>query len=385
MKKSKIILIAASIACIVLAGITVAIAFNNKEEHIHTYVEGKTFHIGDDIYYTQQCEEGHISNFDTNLTFAEIMNSVSATDKIVLDEDFEVGAVELRSYISNDNVLTEELNLIINLNLNGNTLYYKNATEGVKDTFSFFSLMSPYGKITLNIENGRIQSTNLSHIFEFHNNGQTDSINLNLNNVECITEGESCTPIYANDTSENISVTANNCKFIGRAINSNARNTSVGLYVNSKSTFIFTNCYFEGGDAVYVKQGYVKLDTCELINNGLTIGDQTPQNSESAENVDFVAAGACLTTDSYTTLENGVETVTQFNIDIINCVMEAKTSNVVISNAYTGSSSTGNIKENENSMINIYSCKFAGVKPATSSMIKLSTECVLNNGYWVVG
>ena len=126
-----------------------------------------------------------------------------------------------------------------------------------------------------------------------------------------MTSGSQTTPLYGKDCYGMV-VNAKNTKFISQNPQLRDGAYGVGVFIDCESEFNFTDCYFEGGDAVHIKSGEVNLTRCKLSNVGLV--------SNPAQNTDlFSAVGACLVAVNHTT-SNGVSL---FNITIVNCEMEA--------------------------------------------------------------
>ena len=345
MKKRKIALIFSVVVCLVLAVSVMVIAFN-RPAHKHDLKNAKTYHLTNDgIYYTMTCKDGCKVGFETGMSFTETLTAMSASDKIVLEEDIVINnEIEINSVVTKDELpLPIELN--INLDLNNHTIT-TNVDETIND--SLFMLNATYGKITFNIKNGKIESNDLSYIFRFATaNDAQDTIILNTNNVEYKVVGNKATPLFAHNECSGIKVNAINSKFIAHKANDLNSDHGVGVYINSESVFNFTNCYVEGADAIYVKQGTVDLIGCELVN--VELARRYAGTSENS----FKAVGSCLATESYTTSQG----TTKFNITITDCSMIGNYSSTMICLVETGEMGV-QLAINSNSSINVESCRF---------------------------
>lgn len=374
MKKNKIKLIIGIVVCVILAGAVVSIALLNSG-HKHDLGTAKTYHIANDsIYYTRVCKDGCIERFETQASFEDVLSTASSQDTIILDEDIMLeNELQLNSFSTNGQGI-KSVTLNINLDLNNHTL-----TTDVEDLSknSMFTLNANYGKINFNVKNGRMYSQDLSYIFRFVSNAQTqDSISLNFDNVECKVVGSKATPIFAHNESSSIKVNAINSRFVAEKSTEANADYGVGVFINSESEFNFNNCYFEGGDAVYVKQGDVKLTDCTLVNTGLA------KRGERVSEELFYAMGTCLATES--------NIQTQFDIVIEGCTMIGNSSSTMIYVAQTSiDGSTPQI--NTDSKIDIVSCTFTENPKATipdyGIIVYADGQEPLNQGeqLWVVG
>jgi len=318
MKKNKLIVIISAICCVVIAGVVMAIALKpNKHEH-GDLGNARVYHVlNDEIYYTRTYQDGCVKRFNTEATFEEVLMASSAVDSVRLEEDVVLNKeVVIKSFVTKDG-LPQGIELNINLDLNNHTL--STNVESVVNN-SVFTLNSNYGTINLNVENGKLYSQDLLSVFKFINNGRTDeNVELNITNVECTVVGSEATPLFAHNNASAIKVNGLNSKFISKIANNGISGYGVGAYINSASQFNFNNCYFEGGDAIYVKHGQVNLTSCKLVSDGLD-----KKYEESSET--FCAVGACVVGDTYTS-SNGS---TEFEINIIDCEMIGNTSSAMI-------------------------------------------------------
>ncbi len=371
--------------CVVLSGVVLAIAFSPaKPAHKHTLSDNKTYHICNDrIYYTKVCTDGCIIPFETDATLLDVLTGVAPDEKIVLDEDVTLTEqVELKSFTTDGQGLTYD----INFDLNNHTL--SSDIENPTDNNSLFMLNSNQGKIKFNIYNGKINVNDLKYIFRFKNTKiNTKSLQLDINDVECVANNRQATPIFAHSECYGITINADNSRFIAQNSTSINEDYGVGVFLNSDSEFNFNNCYFEGGDAVYVKNGTVNLTGCELVNSGLVSDTPivTPQNGFA-----FWAVGACLTADSYTTSKG----TTQFNVTIENCEMRGEASYKMIYAIKTAEDNTLTPTINSNSIVDIKSCVFSN-DPTSDKNLSLNDQIVqypngqapINNGNqsWVCG
>ncbi len=348
MRRKRLFLILGIWTCVILSAIVLAIAFW-QPKHTHVLGEGKTYHIGaDGSYYTKQCEKkGCLVKFETKISFIEALAIVTAEDKIVLEDDLVLTEeVNIRGFVGND-VETEAVVVNIDLDLNGHTLC---TDVGDVKNNSMFMFNANDGEINFNVSNGKLYSQDLSYIFRFKNRNQINSnIKLNINNVESSVLGVKSTPLYLHNESSNIVVSATNSKFISKNSTKDAINYGVGAFINSDSQCNFTNCHFEGGDAVYVKRGTVNLTGCDLVvNDGLF--DNVAQNVET-----FSAVGACLLADCHKTSDNEI---TKFEITIINCSMFNAKDFKMIYVVTTKASEELQTSVNEDCLIDVKSCTF---------------------------
>ena len=332
--------------CVLLAAIVMAIAFSySAPKHQHVLGENKTYHICNDrIYYTRLCQDGCVVPFETKATLTDVFSIVTADESIVLDEDIVLTEeMTIKTYVGQGRDVTN-LELNINLDLNNFTI---SSHVVSKSNDSLFMFNANRGKVNFNIKNGKLYTEDLSYIFRFKNNKYSGkNIKINIEDVECTAKGINSTPIFAHDCA-NIELNAKGCKFVSQNSGTQRGDYGVGVFINSDSQFKFEDCYFEGGDAVYVKSGTVDLTGCKLVNSGLV--------SVASQGVDtFSAVGACLTADNHTTASG----TTQFAITIKDCYMESKTSYKTISVITTSNQSGLQLAVNENSVIDVQSCKF---------------------------
>ncbi|MBQ3502229.1 MAG: hypothetical protein IJA72_01005, partial [Clostridia bacterium] len=285
------------------------------QKHEHTLGEARVYHVSQDgIYYTRQCNDNYSENFTTQASLLDIMKTMSSQDKIVLTEDIVLDeSLTISSVVLGENGPVG-LNLNVNIDLNNHQI-----TSNIADDVdgAMFKLSANYGTIKFNIKNGKIYSEDFKYIFDFQNDTTVSSVNknisLNIDNVECVVKGNNTTPLYANSTAHGIEVNAVNSKFIAQQSTTTDDNT-VGVFINSaNSRFNFTGCDFEGADGVYVKQGRVNLNKCNL--NSTLSTRRTLQETENP----FFAIGATLLAESY----NSSTGCTQFNVVITDCVATA--------------------------------------------------------------
>lgn len=382
MKRKKIILIVCSCICLILSGVVMAIVFSyDPPKHQHVLGEDKTYHIlNNSVYYTRECADGCKVRFDTKMSFADTLATVAENDKIVLEGDIKLTKeMYIKTFAgTGDNV--QELEMNINLDLNNYTIS-TNVDSSNKEYDSVFMINANRGKVNFNIKNGKIFTEDLSYIFRLKNNQYyNDNIILNIENVECETKGVKTTPIFGSEF-YNVEINANNSKFISTTTGTQNSEYGVGAFINSNSEFNFTNCYFEGGDAVYVKSGNVNLTNCKLVNSGLV-------NSECQNTDTFSAVGACLTANCYATSSG----VSQFAVTIINCRMESKSSYKMIYVIETAAESGLALGVNSNSIIDVQSCMFNNNPTAQTipqyDLVKYpNNEAPSNNGtqVWICG
>ena len=314
MKKNRLVLIISSCMCVVLAGIVMAIAFlHTPYTHKHKLGEAKTYHVHNDgIYYTRLCQDGCEVAFETKASLNDVMSTVTAEDKIVLDEDVTLTEEVLIKSFSGAGDDLQELELNINFDLNNFTL---STNIDTTQNDSLFMFNANRGKVVLNVKNGKIESQDVSYIFRFKNNRISgENIEVNIDNLECEVTGIQATPLFASECMK-MKLNANNSKFVSCNSGTYKGDYGVGVFINSDSEFNFNKCYFEGGDAVYVKSGIVNLNGCHLVNAGLA--------SHTSQSVDtFSAVGACLVADNYATKR----AISQYAITIENCSMESRAS-----------------------------------------------------------
>ena len=356
--------------------------FYNGPLHKHSLKGGKTYHICQDrIYYTQQCKNGCTVELETKASLNDVLASANGCDNIVLDEDVVLTEeVALNTFINSETDPQAEprlLNLNINLNLNGFTL---SADIDESEYNSMFRFNANRGTLNLNVFNGTLSSQSVAYIFRFKNNAESgENIKLTLNNVDCEVSGIKATPLFMAEC-QNIRVDANNSRFVSRRTGSQNGDYGVGAFINSDSVFNFEDCYFEGGDALYVKSGKVNLVGCTLANVGLA--EHTAQGVAT-----FSAVGACLTADSYTTAEGR----SVFDITITDCEMLRGNSAKMIYVIETASGSGLELGVDEDSVINVLSCTF-DEDPMIDSIpkydnVKYPNGTPENNGagQWVCG
>lgn len=350
MRKSRLILIICACMCVVLSGIVLAIAFWQTPLHKHKFGEARTYHVyNDHVYYTRQCKkDGHEEKVNMGgVTFVDVVNLVKSSDKIILEENVVINnEITLKSYQTNGTT-PQGINLDVNIDLNDKLL--STGYVLTKQTNSLFMFDSTYGSINFNIKNGSIYSQELSYIFNFKT--REGNVELNINNVECSVLGVKATPIYAHNT--NVKVNATDSKFVSKTTTNNRDDYGVGVFINSDNIFNFDNCYFEGGDAVYVRQGTVNLTGCILQNKGLM---SNPLRDHVRSSDDFMAIGSCLATESYTTNTS----TSKFIVNIVGCKMYAITngSSTMVIYVFRTATTGNNCAVNPNSAINIQSCIF---------------------------
>jgi len=346
MKEKKKALIVSIGICMALIFAVMIIVFT-RPEHKHNLGQAKVYHVSNsEVYYTRRCKCGDDIRFDTKIPFEDVMLLANAEDKIVLDEDIVLNNEVIISSVITRDGLPIALDLNINFDLNNHTIS-TNIQQSTKD--AVFMLNSTYGTIKFNISNGKIETQDLSTIFRVSTQSQDENaIQLNINNVESKVDGSGVTALYAYNNSGAVTVNANNSKFIASNSQDGEINNGVGVFINCDSRFNFTNCYFEGGDAVYVKEGYVNLIECDLVNSGLE--QRTVQSNKES----FSAIGSCLATETYTTNEGQ----TKFTINIDTCSMIANDSSLMIFVAQTGDNGI-NTSINPDSSINVVSCVFS--------------------------
>ena len=351
MKKKKLILIIIAVCCALLAGAVTIFALTQSKCN-HKYGAGKTYHItNNEVYYTLACtKDGHIKRFETKASFTDVLSIVTDDDLIVLDEDITLtNSIDVKSYLYSETTnLPNAFDLEINLNLNSYTITTE-IESATNDTVFMFD--ATFGTIDFDITNGSIYTDDAKYIFNFKNNNTaTNTIDISIDNVECtVMGGGEVTPLFVDDTCSNIDLEANNSKFIAKNAPDSDDNMCVGAFINSNSQFDFINCYFEGGDGLYIKRGIVNLTGCELVNKDLV--DNTTNHGVSAT---FRPVGSCLTAESYN--QEGVG-YSQFNITITNCTFNSTGS---IRNIYVGSTNDPGLPNeiNPNSSINIVSATF---------------------------
>lgn len=359
LNKRKLSLMICACACVLLAVVVLVIAFTyNRPKHDHALGEEKTYHIyADQIKCTQRYADGCQVELDTEMSLTELLMGATKTDRLVLEEDIMLTErLNINAFINSVDPQQDPqlLNLNINLDLNGFTLSadidpIDGDLESV-DRFknnSMFKFNANRGSLNLTVSNGKLVSQNALCIFVFENHSVSEKINVTLDNVQCEVSGIKATPLFMG-ACENIEFNAINSRFISRTTGTQSGDYGVGAFIDSEGEFDFKNCYFEGGDALYVRGGTVGLDSCELVNVGLA--DHSVQGVEAV----FYAVGSCLTADSHTTAD-GRRT---FEITIKDCEMISNHSSKMISikESISEIGLEGGI--DSDSVINIESCKF---------------------------
>ena len=386
MKKSKLFLIISALVCSVLAVAVVVIA-HTQPKHKHHLGDAKIYHISNDgVHYTRLCKDGCIERFDTRISFIDVLSTATEIDTIVLDEDITLySEVLLKSFVTRDD-LPQDITLNINLDLNN----YKLSTEITDFTNkSMFTLNANYGQINFNIKNGTLYTDDLLYLFRFENNYSSQpNIKLTFDNVECKVVGDMATPLATSTDCSNIIVNATDTKFIASKPYASETNTGVGALINSESVFNFNNCYFEGGDAIYVKRGEVNLNGCTLKNVDLPMqfNESASIDGKSQYNTYiFTAVGACLSTESY---KNAEGVFSRFSISVIDCEMllgeNGSTTMIHVSQTLGEGASEAGI--NPKSRINIMSCIFhADPSLMDYSIVNFANEPEISNGpTWVI-
>lgn len=386
MKKNKLILIVSAVACVVLAAVVAVIA-NIQPKHKHTFTDAITYHLSSEgIHYTKQCKDGCIERFETAASFVDVLSTTTSKDTIVLDEDVTLySEVLLKSYITKDEQ-PQGLSLNINLDLNNHKL---STSVQNKNNNSMFTLNANYGQINFNVKNGTLYTDNLLYLFRFANGyNMVKNINLTLNDVECRVVGNMATPLAAYTDCQNIVVNATDSKFIAEKPATADKNTSVGVLINSESEFNFTNCYFEGGDAVYVKRGKVNLNGCELksvgaVSQSISEIASIDDNAQYATYV-FNTIGACLTAESY---KNASGNFSEFDVTITDCVMKSEYTFIMIYISRTLGAGASSAGVNPESRINIVSGEFVGGQPCAKQygIVDFASPATSNAGIWTVG
>ena len=323
MNKYKLILIICSCVCAILVSAVVVVAFTyDKSVHYHALEEGRVYHIcSDRVYYTQRCQDGCIVEQSSDATFKDIFVGGAFVDKVVLEDNIVLTEEFAFNAFVNpaDGSVGESLPLDfdVNLDLNG----FEISTDiDVVEYNSMFRFNVNIGSIKLNIYNGSLTSYDTAYIFRFKNNSQSgQNINITLNNVNCETIGTKTTPLFLSECG-NVSLVASNSRFVSRTTGTDSGDYGVGAFIDASGNMEFNNCYFEGGDAVYVKSGNVNLNSCVLTNEGLA--EHSIQGSETG----FSAVGACLTADSHTTSSG----TSVFEINVVDCQMVSNHSSKMI-------------------------------------------------------
>ena len=182
-------------------------------------------------------------------------------------------------------------------------------------------------------------------------------------------------------------VNATDSKFIAEKPATADRNTSAGVLINSESEFNFTNCYFEGGDAVYVKRGTVNLNGCELKNSELwqQVNEMPSDDDKSRYTTyTFATMGACLSAESYKSANN---VFSRFDITVTDCKMTRGLSNIMIYISQTCAMGASSAGINPESSINILSCTFnSNPQLMEYDIVKYANDTITLEGLnWVVG
>ncbi len=169
MNKRKLSLIICSCVCVILAISVLVIAFTYSEpKHDHTLRDGKIYHIyTDKIYCTQQYADGcHVTLEADTLSLTDVFAGITEKDSVVLEEDITLTEeFAMNAFVNSDtNPLAEpqELDLNINLDLNGFTIY--GDIENIEYD-SMFRFNVNRGKLNLTISNGKLYSEDTSYIF----------------------------------------------------------------------------------------------------------------------------------------------------------------------------------------------------------------------------
>lgn len=376
MKKKKLILSVCVGLCVVLSALVLAIAFCYKEpKHEHVLGENKTYHICNDyIYYTKKCQDGCDVAFETSASLTEIMTNISRDDNIVLDEDVTIKEEIFVQSFYGDGVNPVALDININFDLNGYTIS-TDIQQSANSSLFMFNVNR--GNVNFNIKNGIIKSSDLLYIFRFKNNFLNDkSINVNIDNIYASVKGVRTTPLFI-DGCVGVELNCTNSKFISKNSTTSNNNFGVGAFINSDSTLNFTNCYFEGGDGVYIKRGVANFKKCEFVNEGLVT--YTPQDTPT-----FSAIGASFVADSYAT-EDGY---TKIQATIIDCSMISKASSKTIYVIETRKTTALTSGYNTESKIDVQSCKFDG-NPITNQIIQYPNsqppQLILGTQIWACG
>lgn len=352
MKNKKWILILSAVVCFVLAGIAIAVGVNNV--HTHSVAEVREYHIGGDrVYYTQYCKCGEYDeSTNIDLTEDEVFTSLTAQDKIVLDGNVCLNnAVKITGFNKNLSE-PEPLNTVVNIDLRGYSL--TTSQESGDENNSLFDLNARYGKISLNIQNGKLNAGTLKYVFKFATGQDSvEAVKLQLTNVECNVEGEGSASIYASQDLINGKIVANNCKFL--ATNSAGYNC-FGVVIDSESDFEFNNCYFEGGDSVYIRRGNVTLNSCDLINKISYEREGNVDGNVSLSNK-ISATGNCLILD---TNINEESVCSKYNVKLNNCYFDANSGNgnVLIIRGSTANAYDVRVDKNDESVIEMEGCIF---------------------------
>lgn len=359
MKSKKWILVLSAVACFVLAGVLIAIGVKNgSNEHTHAVVDAKEYHIGgESVYYTQSCKCGEYDErTDTDLTINEVFASVAEQDIIVLDDDVILeDSIALNGFAGNLLTGMTSRNLVVNLDLRGHN-FESSATPEMASGNALFLLNAGGGEVRFNVKNGKLDAGQLKYVAKLtHNeNNQVAKLTVNLNNVECCVNSSLSATIFADENLNGGVITATGCKFVANSPNQseNGNADCFGVLINSNSQFIFNNCYFEGGDAVYVRRGQVSFNECKLLSNS------NGKTGEALSGDVITSMGSCLVLDcnASTTGEK-----TTYNVKLVDCYLDAlgkpnKKSMFVGCSAETGAQYTNT---SEDCVIEIKNCKFS--------------------------
>lgn len=361
MRKKRVLI---TVVCVVFVLLAAALSvLMIRLRHKHQLGDAKTYHICNDrVYYTRQCvKDKHIQVFESDKTFAEVIESLSNRDKIVIDEDIEwPEAFKVTDVLSQAEAVND---IEINIDLNGKTIN------------SMFEISVENANFKFNISNGVINSGFANAIKV---NGANGKVELNILNVECYAMGSKNAPLYIENASQ-VLLNANNSKFISLNTSVLYYNYGVGVFVNAEGDFNFKNCILEGGDGLHVRQGNILLEKCNLINTGLT--------TQAYQSVDcgFSAVGASLAAHCYTTETK----TTNFKIVVDGCTMITNNSNRVIY-IYKVSKAGYDAVMDPDSCIDIKSCKFDENPNAfynQDKVVYVGGSVPANNGqgYWIVG
>ena len=330
MRKKWIIIVSICAVFIVVATVLGVAMFNLR--HKHSLTDAKVYHIYNDrIYYTRKCvKDNHTKNFETQLTFAEVMAELNNDDRIVVEEDISSSEIFTISSTTND---TNNLgkNVVVDIDLNNKKIY------------SMFDLNATYGNIKFNISNGIIQSQ-YQHVFKA--SGVHGQIEINIRNINCSSTGYKNAPLYVENVAQ-VSVNAYSSSFVSKNESMNYSQYGVGVFINNEGTFNFEGCLLEGGDGLHVRRGNISLRGCELRNSGLIIQDY------QLVDTGFCAVGASLAANYYA---NEVGT-SSFDIEVDGCFMTTHNSNRVIY-IYQTAKSGCSVNIDQESGITIKSCKF---------------------------
>lgn len=351
---------------VLVIGFVVAGVVNGLNAPKHKLEDAKIYHIGQDrCYYTQSCDHCEGALVEVDMDFVQILHAATISDQIILDENIELSNIVLDGYNTYNNKIVKQLNINLDLNQHSITSNLSDASTAK----SLIDLQAYNCSINLNIKNGQLRANNLLYVFDFKNL-ISKNIVLNLDDVKCETVGEKSTPMFAHNTSSGMKINARNCEFVAEK-SGLVETKNVGAFINSDSEFNFNNCYFSGGDGVYVKQGSVDLVGCCLENKNLG-----SQGTRVVAAETFLPVGRCLVAESYTYVKDLNTLTTQFNLVIDRCEFIATTSNMAI--LIDESGETGAF--NSGSSIEIKSARFNSSDVTESlnrSFVSKSSEVVL--------